>query len=196
MTYLPTDDPIALLLRYQAEAQALGVPLPEAMTLATVGADGAPHARIVLFKGMRGRALTFFTNYESDKGRELEANPRAALVFHFAAQERQVRVEGVVTKLSASESDEYFATRPRASQLGAWASAQSRPLEDRATLDRRFVALSEEYRDRAVPRPAHWGGYALEPGTIELWSGQVGRMHDRARWVSRPGGWEFTLLQP
>jgi pyridoxamine 5'-phosphate oxidase len=196
MEFSPSDDPLALLVRFLDEASRAGQPLAEAMTLATVDESGRPHARIVLFKGLVGRALTFFTNYESDKARQLAAVPHAAVVFHFAREERQVRVEGSVSRLSAEQSDAYFATRPRVSQLGAWASQQSRPLGSRHELELRYTELEKEYWERPVPRPPHWGGYALEAERIELWSGQVGRLHDRGVYVSRPDGWEFERLYP
>jgi len=190
-------DPIALVGRWFAEAQAAGIQQADAMTLATATPDGRPSARVVLLKGIDARGFAFHTNYESRKARELDANPRAALVMLWIALQRQVRVTGAVTRLSAEESDAYFATRPRGSQLGAWASQQSRPLDDRAQLDERWAALEARYGGEVVPRPPHWGGYRVEPDEIELWQGRANRMHDRFAYTRAPGGdWMHVRLQP
>jgi pyridoxamine 5'-phosphate oxidase len=190
------DDPLALLRRWYAEAQAAG-PRADAMTLATATPDGRPSARVVLLKGIEDDGVTFFTNYESRKGRELEANPHAALVLLWPAIDRQVRLAGAVQRLSAHASDAYFATRPRGSQLGAWASQQSRPLRDRAQLDERLAQTTARYADGPVPRPPHWGGFRLTPREIEFWQGRLDRLHDRFAYVREPGGvWTRTRLSP
>lgn len=172
------------------------VPLPEAMTLATVDADGIPDARMVLLKGHGPDGFRFFTNRASEKGRQLAARPRAALVVYWRELDRQVRARGPVQPLSDQESDAYFATRPRDSQLGAWASPQSERIESREALDRRFAELAGEYRDRAVPRPSRWGGYLVVPETIEFWQGQVGRLHDRFRYTREGPAWRIDRLAP
>ncbi len=190
-------DPIALAQRWFADAQAAGVEQHDAMTLATATPDGRPSARAVLLKGIDARGFAFFTNYDSRKARELDANPRAALVLLWIPLQRQVRVTGSVARLDAEESDAYFATRPRGSQLGAWASQQSRPLPDRAELERRWEALGERYGGEAVPRPPHWGGYRVEPDEIEVWQGRANRLHDRFAYTRTPdGGWTHVRLQP
>jgi pyridoxamine 5'-phosphate oxidase len=189
-------DPLALVQRWFAEAQAAGIEQADAMTLATATPDGRPSARAVLLKGVDARGFAFFTNYESRKARELDANPRAALVLLWTALHRQVRATGDVARLSAEESDEYFATRARGSQLGAWASDQSRPLPDRAALEQRWAALDERWAGTVVPRPPHWGGYRLEPDEIELWQGRANRLHDRFAYTRGPHGWNRERLQP
>ncbi|MNT49598.1 Pyridoxine/pyridoxamine 5'-phosphate oxidase [compost metagenome] len=166
------------------------------MTLATVDADGQPSARIVLLKGIDDRGFTFFTNYESRKGLDLAANPRAALLFHWVQLERQVRVEGRVEKVSDDESDAYFASRPLGSRVGAWASAQSREVPGRDVLEQR----EQEYRSKFgenPPRPPHWGGYRLVPTALEFWQGRPSRLHDRIAFRLQPGGdWQIVRLSP
>ncbi len=190
-------DPIALAQRWFADAQAAGMEQADAMTLATATPDGRPSARAVLLKGIDARGFAFFTNYDSRKARELDANPHAALVLLWIPLQRQVRVTGSVARLDAEESDAYFATRPRGSQLGAWASEQSRPLLDRAELERRWEALDERYGGGAVPRPPHWGGYRVEPEEIELWQGRANRLHDRFAYTrGADGRWTHVRLQP
>jgi len=190
-------DPIALVRRWFDEAQALGIEQHDAVTLATATPEGRPSARAVLLKGIDERGFAFFTNYESRKGAELAANPYAALVLLWTPLQRQVRVAGRVERLGAEESDAYFATRPRGSQLGAWASEQSRPLPDRAELERRWAALDERYAGGVVPRPPHWGGYRVDPDEIELWQGRANRLHDRFRYTRPPGGaWTYARLAP
>jgi pyridoxamine 5'-phosphate oxidase len=191
------DDPLALFARWYGEAEAAGAPQRDAVTLASATRDGRPSARVVLLKGIDDRGLTFFTNYESRKGRELAENPYAALVWLSAPLERQVRATGAVERLSAQESDAYFATRPRGSQLGAWASPQSRPLGDRAELEERFAALQRRYAGAPVPRPPHWGGFRLVPRELEFWQGRANRLHDRFAYVrGADGGWTHTRLAP
>lgn len=190
-------DPLALVQRWFADAQAAGVEQHDAMTLATATADGRPSARAVLLKGIDARGFAFFTNYESRKGRELDANPHAALVLLWIPLQRQVRASGRVARLSDEESDAYFATRQRGSQLGAWASPQSRPLPDRAELEARWAALDERWAGGVVPRPPHWGGYRVDPDEIELWQGRANRLHDRFAYVRTPaGGWTRERLAP
>jgi pyridoxamine 5'-phosphate oxidase len=166
------------------------------MTLATATPDGRPSARVVLLKGFDERGFVFYTNYEGRKSRELEANPRAALLFYWGELERQVRVEGRVSRVPDRESDAYFAGRPRGSQLGAWASEQSRPVRDRGALERRLRELEGEYEGREVPRPAFWGGYRVVPETMEFWQGRENRLHDRLRYRRAEGGWKIERLQP
>ena len=189
-------DPIRFFQRWFEEALKAGVREPNAMTLATVGADGQPAARIVLLKGADERGFVFYTNYESRKGRELAAHPRAALVFWWQELERQVRVEGAVEKVTSEESDAYFASRPRPSRLGAWASDQSRPLPDRETLEQELAEVSERYPEGDVPRPTHWGGYRVVPTLVEFWQGRASRLHDRIEYARTPEGWATQRLAP
>ena len=178
------------------QALSAQVPEPNAMTLATVGADGRPSARVVLLKAFDAAGFTFHTNYDSRKGRELAARPYAALVFFWPELERQVRVEGAVERLSDEESDAYFRGRPHGSQLGAWASRQSEPVADRATLERRLDELTRKYEGTDVPRPPFWGGLRLRPDVIEFWQGRPNRMHDRLRYRRTPQGWRVERLSP
>jgi pyridoxamine 5'-phosphate oxidase len=180
-------DPFVAFERWLAEARAAGVAEPEAMVLSTA----APRARVVLLRG----TFRFFTNYASAKAREIEADPRVALTFLWHAQHRQVRVEGEARKLPPEESDAYFASRPRGSQIGAWASPQSEAIADRAALDT-LVAQTEARFPDAVPRPPFWGGYEVVPSAIEFWSGRPSRLHDRLRYRSGDGGWQVERLAP
>ncbi|HYV16485.1 MAG TPA: pyridoxamine 5'-phosphate oxidase [Conexibacter sp.] len=190
-------DPIALFERWYADARAADISQANAMTLATATPDGRPSARVVLLKGVDERGFELFTNYESRKARELDANPRAALVVLWAALERQVRVTGDVVRVAATESDAYFATRPRGSQLGAWASQQSRPIAGRDELDARWTELDQRYAQAPVPRPPHWGGFRVVPREIEFWQGRGNRLHDRFAYTrSADGAWEHVRLQP
>jgi pyridoxamine 5'-phosphate oxidase len=188
------SDPIEQFGAWFAEAER-AAPLPEAMTLATVDAGGAPNARMVLLKGFGPDGFRFFTNYQSAKGEELAANFRAALVIYWRELDRQVRVRGRVERLPTEDSDVYFASRPRDSQIAAAISPQSRPIE-RDELDRKFGELAAELGDADVPRPGHWGGYLLRPDVIEFWQGRESRMHDRLVYTRRPEGWDMRRLAP
>jgi pyridoxamine 5'-phosphate oxidase len=191
------DDPHALFDAWFAEARNSEPNDADAMALATVGVDGRPSARIVLLKGHDARGFVFYTNSESRKGGELAANPEAALVFHWKSLRRQVRVEGRTEPVSAAEADAYFATRSRDSQLGAWASDQSRPLDSRAAFEARYAALKADHEGREVPRPPHWWGYRLVPDRIEYWSDRPHRLHERRLFTLGPDGhWTEGLLYP
>lgn len=192
---LSVGDPIALLHAWLDEARA-SVDEPHAMTLATATAAGTPSARIVLLRGLDERGLVFFTNRDSRKGDELRANPRAALVLHWWELGRQVRVEGRVEEVSADESEAYWATRPRGSQIAAWASPQSQPLADRAELDARVTEADARFGDEAVPLPPFWGGFRVVPDAIELWEHRDDRLHDRLRYVRDGSAWRSELLAP
>lgn len=190
-------DPLRQFHRWFDEARAAGLPLPEAMTLATATKDGRPSARLVLLKQADKRGFVFYTNYGSQKARELDANGEAALVFFWPQLERQVRVEGSVSRVSPAESDEYFQTRPRESQIGALASPQSEVISGRDVLQQRFAELEEFYRDREIERPAHWGGYRLQPERIEFWKGRPGRLHDRLLYERQAdSSWTIKRLAP
>jgi pyridoxamine 5'-phosphate oxidase len=173
------DDPFVTLQAWYDEALAAGTPFADAIALATATPDGRPSVRMVLYKGNSGGGIRFFTNYESRKALELARNPRVAIVFFWALLHAQVRVEGQVERLPDEESDDYFRTRPRESQLGAWASPQSREVPDRDTLDRSFKQVAAQHAGHDVPRPPHWGGYRILPESFEFWIGQDHRMHDR-----------------
>jgi pyridoxamine 5'-phosphate oxidase len=189
------DDPIEQFAEWWGRAEA-EVPLPDAICLATADAEGGPDARMVLLKGFGSDGFRFHTNYESAKGEQLSADGRAAIVVYWRELDRQVRVRGEVERLSAEESDAYFATRPPERRVGAWASPQSRPLADRAELDRRVAEVEERFAGGAIPRPEHWGGYVLRPDSVEFWQGQVGRLHDRFRYRREGGGWAIERLGP
>jgi len=189
------DDPFALFAKWFDQAVAAAVPEPNAMTLATSTPDGKPSARIVLLKHCDPRGLTFFTNYGSRKGQELAANPRAALLFHWVDLARQVRVEGAVTRISDAESDEYHASRPRGSRMGAWASPQSQVIPDRSFLENKLPDLEARYPTE-IPRPPHWGGFRLVPEMIEFWQGRANRLHDRIRFTRHGNAWLRERLGP
>ncbi len=190
-------DPLKLFQRWFDEAKQSGIALPEAMTLATATRDGKPSARTILLKQADAAGFVFYSNYNSRKGRELKANPFASLVFHWAPLEYQVRVEGTVTKTSDADSDAYFQTRPRESQIGAIASAQSEVIEGREDLEERVAELTRLYEDRSIDRPRHWGGYLLKPMRIEFWKGRVGRLHDRLVYEREPDDtWRISRLSP
>jgi pyridoxamine 5'-phosphate oxidase len=188
-------DPVRQFQRWFAEAQSAQMDEPNAMTLATASRDGVVSARVVLLKGLDARGFVFFTNYESDKGRELEANPSAALVFLWHGLERQVRVQGQVERVSAEESDAYFFSRPLASQLGAWASPQSAVVSDRSVLEQLFEETSLRYQN-SPPRPPHWGGYRVVHQRVEFWQGRPSRLHDRIRYTVAQGRWTVERLAP
>ncbi|MDX6638523.1 MAG: pyridoxamine 5-phosphate oxidase [Solirubrobacterales bacterium] len=189
-------DPFAQFAAWFEQAAA-EVPLPEAMTLATVDREGMPDARMVLLKGAGPDGFHFFTNYESAKGRQLEGTGRGAIVVYWRELDRQVRARGSVERLPSAESDAYFASRSRDSQIGAWASPQSRPLISRDELDREVEEVAARFGDGPVERPPHWGGYLLMPDTVEFWQGQVGRLHDRFRYSQvTGGGWMVERLGP
>jgi pyridoxamine 5'-phosphate oxidase len=190
-------DPIKQFQLWFDEAVAAKLPMPEAMSLATVTPDGRPTARMVLLKQVDGYGFVFFTNYNSAKARQLEINPYAALVFYWTQLDRQVRVDGKVTRTSREESAAYFRTRPRESQIGAWASPQSEVIPAREALEQRARELTELYSDREIDCPEHWGGYRLTPDRIEFWSSRVGRLHDRILYELQPDStWTIKRLAP
>ena len=197
-------DPVEQFGRWFELAES-EVPLAEAMTLATVGPEGAPDARMVLLKGHGPDGFRFFTNFESAKGLQIEADPRAALVVYWREQDRQVRVRGTLERLPPEDSDAYFAARDRASRIGAWASPQSRPLAGRDALEKRLAEAEERWRGEAeVPRPGHWGGFLLRHRSVEFWQGQQARLHDRFLYTREGGegtreggeGWKIERLAP
>lgn len=188
-------DPIAQFAKWFDEAVTARIPEPNAMSVATVGPNGRPSSRILLIKEFDQRGFTWFTNYESRKGRELQTNRYAALLFHWIELERQVRIEGSVERLSASENDIYFHSRPLQSRLSAIASAQSTKIADREALEARYLKAKEQYGEHP-PRPEHWGGYRLRPDAIEFWQGRPSRLHDRILYSLKNGGWELQRLQP
>ena len=194
---MTTADPLTLFDAWYAEARASEPNDPNAMTLATADAAGQPAARQVLLKGHDARGFVFYTNQQSRKAGDLAANPRAALLFHWKSLRRQIRVEGGVTTVSDAEADAYFATRGRDSQLGAWASEQSRPLDSRETFEARFEAMQARFEGATVPRPPHWSGYRVAPERIEFWQDRAHRLHERRLFVAEPGGgWREGLLYP
>lgn len=189
-------DPMALFARWLDDAVDAGLDEPNAMALATATPDGRPSSRIVLLKGLDARGLAFFTGYESRKGREIEANPRAAATMLWHPLQRQVRVEGAVTRLAAAESDAYFSSRPRGSQIGAAASPQSEPIPGREALERLVAEVDDEFAGRDVVRPTTWGGYRIAVESIEFWQGRVSRLHDRLRFTRGGDGWARERLAP
>lgn len=192
---MPTD-PLSLFQEWLAEARLSEPNDPVAMALATADAEGRPSVRMVLLKGQDERGFVFYTNLDSRKGGELAANPEAALLFHWKSLRRQVRVEGPVEPVAADEADAYFATRGRDSQLGAWASDQSRPLDSRSTFEARFQEMAERFDGQDIPRPPRWGGFRLVPQRIEFWSDRAHRLHERRLFLRKDAGWTEGLLYP
>lgn len=188
--------PAEQFTRWWNEAMASEIYEVNAMTLATASADGVPSARIVLLKGYGERGFVFFSNYESFKGQQLQENPRACLVFFWKELERQVRITGMIEKVSAAESDMYFNSRPEGSRIGAWASPQSQVIPDREWLEQKEAALKTELAGKEISRPAHWGGYRVKPVTVEFWQGRSSRLHDRIQYSLEEGSWQIVRLAP
>jgi pyridoxamine 5'-phosphate oxidase len=200
-TLLETNADANPFLQFQhwfTQALSAQVIEPNAMTLATITTDGKPAARIVLLKDFDARGFVFYTNFQSRKGQELAQTPAAALVFWWGELERQVRIEGAITVVSETEADAYFQSRPRGSQLGAWVSSQSQVIADRSVLEDRLEQLEQEYGDRPIPRPTHWGGYRLAPTYFEFWQGRSNRLHDRLcyRHATAVNIWQIERLSP
>jgi len=189
---------MAQFRRWFGDAERASIPMPNAMALATSGADGYPSVRHVLLRTHDDRGFVFFTNYESRKGRQLAENPHAAIVFLWKELDRQVSASGRVERVTREESEAYFRTRPREAQLGAWSSRQSEVLKGRDELERRYAEIDERYRGSDVPLPAHWGGFRLLPDTVEFWQGRDFRLHDRFRFSADPGSgaWSIERLSP
>ena len=191
------QDPLVQFEKWFGEALQAEVHEPNAMNLATVNENGRPSARMVLLKGLESKRFVFYTNYQSKKGKELERNPACALTFFWPELERQVRVEGIASRVNTELSDIYFKSRPRESQLGAWASPQSTLIENRAILQQRFQDIEEKFRNQPVlPRPHQWGGFQVEPLEIEFWQGGAGRLHDRVHYVRVDNVWKIYRLAP
>ena len=189
-------DPFRQFQKWFQEAEAAKVIEPNAMVVSTVSKSGQPSSRVILLKGVDGRGFVFYTNYESRKGREIEANPRVSLLFPWLALERQVVVEGSVTKISREESEAYFHSRPHASQIGAWASQQSTIISGRSVIEDAAKALEKKYAGQQVPIPPHWGGYRVSPESVEFWQGRRSRLHDRLRYRREKDAWIVERLSP
>jgi len=189
-------DPIALFGEWFRAAREAGILLPESMMVATATKDGSPSARMMLLKHFDARGFVFYTNFESRKSRELDENPRAALVLHWPVLQRQVRIEGTVARIATEESEEYFRTRPRGARIGAWASRQSAALENRAQLETSVRECEKRFEGGDVPLPPFWGGYRLHPERIEFWQGRLDRLHDRLCFTRAGDGWKTTRLHP
>lgn len=189
-------EPIGLFKEWYAEAEEAGILMPEAMTLATCTKDGLPSARMVLLKGVDERGFVFYTNYGSRKSAELTENPNAALVFHWTVLQRQVRIEGAVTRVSEEESLAYFRTRGRGSRIGAWASQQSAALEKREALEARVAQYEEQFQGEDIPLPPFWGGFRVAPKRIEFWQGRANRLHDRLCFIREAEAWQTERLYP
>lgn len=196
MSNHPISEPYEQFRRWFAEAEATEPNDPNAMAIASVGADGQPSVRMVLLKDADTRGFVFYTNYESRKGRQLQETRKAALLFHWKTLGRQVRVEGLVENVTDAEADAYFATRHRSSQIGAWASQQSRPLESRFELEKRVAAYAAKYAIGAVPRPPYWSGFRVVPDRIEFWENKPFRLHDRLVYSRAGDGWATEKLYP
>lgn len=190
------NDPWATLESWVQQAVAAGIQDPTAFHLTTLDCDGFPHGRVVLLRDTRQGELVFYTNYRSEKGQDLLANPKAGATFFWPHADRQIRIRGTVSKVTESESDAYFNSRPEASRLGAWASNQSQVVTSRELLDAQFQQAKAKFSDGAVPRPPHWGGFALRPAVIEFWQGRPSRLHDRVKCVRTESGWDLVRLQP
>jgi pyridoxamine 5'-phosphate oxidase len=190
------SDPFALFDEWFAKASESEPNDPNSMALATAGPDAQPHVRMVLLKSHGPEGFVFYTNEKSAKGEELRENPRSALLFHWKSLRRQIRIEGLVERVSSFEADSYFATRGRDSQLGAWASEQSRPLDSRETFELRFEEMKARFEGKEVPRPPYWGGYRLKPHRIEFWTDRPHRLHDRRLFTLQGGSWSDGLLYP
>lgn len=202
MTDGPTDpgtvhaDPVEQFRAWFADARAAGVHEPEAMVVSTASPDGVPSARVVLMRGVDDAGFRFFTNYESRKGRELDANPRACATFHWHPPGRQVRVEGTVARLPREESERYFAARPRGHQVGAWASRQGAVIDGREALEGAYAGAARRFQGGPVPLPPYWGGYVLRPDVVEFWEGRTDRLHDRVMYLRGGDGWSRARLSP
>ena len=191
------DSPIELFSQWFAETGAMNIPEPNAMILTTVSEEGKPSSRAVLLKGLEQGSFVFFTNYESRKSREIEHNPHVSLLFLWLEAERQIRIEGIAAKISKEESAQYFAMRPRESQLGAWASDQSKPVSSREELERKFKEMELRFQNtEQIPMPEFWGGFAVSPISIEFWQGRIGRLHDRIKYEKEGDAWTKQRLNP
>lgn len=195
--YDVASDPVEQFIRWFDEARNAQLPEPNAMHLATVSTDGKPSGRIVLLKGVENRQFLFYSNYQSRKGKEIDKCPYVALTFFWAELERQVRIEGIISKLNEQTSIKYFHSRPRDSQIGAWTSPQSQPIEDRSQLDKRKENYDRKFENQEVPKPSYWGGYAIDPQAIEFWQGRPSRLHDRILYQKTPDdSWQIQRLAP